>query len=223
MRISGLGSWREDGLWSYVYPWLVEHPEVGRPAWRLGTGSDLRLIDEAAAEIGTLPAGARVLDVPSGSGVALRGLRPGQGVQVVSADISTTMLGRTLGTARARGVADQVSPAVADAGALPFADDAFDLVVSFTGLHCFPDPRTAIDEMVRVLARGGVITGSSIFTDTGVRYEPLRRAGARAGILGPMCSTSDAIRWLRAAGCDTVDLRIHGALGYFRATKGDER
>jgi SAM-dependent methyltransferase len=220
VRLPGLGGWREDGLWSYVYPWLVEHPEVGRPAWRIGTGSDLRLIDEAAAEIGSLPAGARVLDVPSGSGVALRGLRPGQGVRVVSADISTTMLARTLATARARGVADQVSPAVADVGALPFADHTFDLVVSFTGLHCFPDPRRAIDEMVRVLEDGGAITGSSIFTDTGARYEPLRRAGARAGILGPMCSSHDAVRWLRAAGCDTVDLSIHGALGYFRAVKG---
>jgi len=223
VRIRGLGGWREDGLWSYVYPWLVEHPEVGRPAWRLGTGSDMRLIDEAAAEIGELRPGARVLDVPSGSGVALRGLRPGQGVRVCSSDISTTMLGRTLTTARALGVADQVSPAVADVGALPFADATFDLVVTFTGVHVFPDPRAAIDEMVRVLAPGGALTGSSIFTDTGVRYEPLRRVGARAGVLGPMCTTHDAIRWLRAAGCDTVDLSIHGALGYFRATRRDTR
>ena len=219
MRVPGLGGWREDPLWSYVYPWLVEHPEVGRPAWRAGTGSDLRLIDEAAAELGTLPAGARVLDVPSGSGVALRGLRPGQGVRVVSADISPTMLGRTLATAARRGLADQVSPAVADVGGLPFDDGTFDLVVSFTGLHCFPDPRRAIHEMVRVLKHGGVITGSSIFTDTGARFDPLRRVGRRAGILGPMCTSSDAVRWLRAAGCDRVDLRLHGALGYFRATR----
>ena len=221
MRLPGLGGWREDPLWSYVYPWLVEHPEVGRPAWRLGTGSDLRLIDEAAAELGTLPAGARVLDVPTGSGVALRGVRPGQGLHVVLADISPTMLGRASATARRLGVADQVAPAVTDVGRMPFPDGTFDLVTSFTGLHCFPDPRAAIDEMVRVLADGGVITGSSILTDTGARFEPLRRAGARAGILGPMCSSHDAIRWLRAAGCHTVDLRLHGALGYFRGTKGD--
>ena len=220
MRVPGLGGWREDPLWSYVYPWLVEHPEVGRPAWRVGTGSDLRLIDEAAAELGTLPAGARVLDVPTGSGVALRGVRPGQGLDVVLTDISPTMLGRARATAQQRGVADQVHAAVADVGNLPFDDRSFDLVVSFTGLHCFPDPRRAIEEMARVLAEGGVITGSSILTDTGVRYEPLRRAGARAGILGPMCSSGDAVRWLRAAGCDTVDLRLRGALGYFRATKG---
>lgn len=223
MRLPGLGGWREDPLWSYVYPWLVEHPQVGRAAWQAGTGSDLRLIDEAAAELGTLPAGARVLDVPTGSGVALRGVRPGQGLVVVVADISPTMLARALGAAESRGVADQVTPVLADAGALPFADGVFDLVVSFTGLHCFPDPRRAIHELVRVLATGGVITGSSIFTDTGLRYEPLRRVGTRAGVLGPMCTSGEALHWLQEAGCGSVDLRVHGALGYFRATRGGAR
>ncbi|WP_165356775.1 class I SAM-dependent methyltransferase [Nocardioides zhouii] len=222
-RLPGLGGWSDDPLWSYVYPWLVEHPHVGGPAWRAGTGSDLRLIDEAAAELGTLPAGARVLDIPTGSGVALRGLRPGQGVRVVAADISPTMLARALDSAARLGVADQVITTVADVGELPFDDGTFDLVASFTGLHCFPDPRQAIREMVRVLAPGGAITGSSIFTDTGARYGPLRRGGARAGILGPMCTSGEARRWLQAAGCDTVDLRIHGALGYFRATKEGTR
>lgn len=219
MRLPGLGGWSEDPLWSYVYPWLVDHEPIGPLAWRLGTGSDLALLHDAAAEIGTLPAGSRVLDVPTGSGVALRGVRPGQGLDVVVADISVTMLGRATATARRLGVADQVTPAVADVAAMPFADGSFDLVVSFTGLHCFPDPRRAIEEMVRVLAPGGAITGSSLFTDTGPRYDLLRWGGTRAGILGPMCTSGEAMRWLRAAGCGTVDLELHGALGYFRATK----
>lgn len=220
MRLPGLGGWREDPLWSYVYPWLVEHDRVGGPVWRVGTGSDLSLLHAAAAEVGTLAAGARVLDVPTGSGVAMRSLRPGQGVVYVAADISATMLARADAQARRRGLADQVTTAVADVGRLPFDDGTFDLVVSFTGLHCFPDPHRAIGEMVRVLAPGGAITGSSIFTDTGPRHEPLRRIGTRAGVLGPMCTSGEAIRWLRAAGCATVDLELHGALGYFRATCG---
>ncbi|WP_235529487.1 class I SAM-dependent methyltransferase [Nocardioides sp. Soil774] len=219
MRLPGLGGWSEDPLWSYVYPWLVDHEPVGPLAWRLGTGSDLSLLHDAAAELGTLPAGARVLDVPTGSGVALRGVRPGQGLDVVVADISATMLRRATATARRLGVADQVTPAVTDVASMPFADGSFDLVVSFTGLHCFPDPRRAIQEMVRVLAPGGVITGSSIFTDTGRRYELLRRSGTRAGILGPMCTSTEARTWLLEAGCDVVELTLHGALGYFRATR----
>lgn len=220
MRLPGLGGWSEDPLWSYVYPRLVDSGPLGRAAWRIGMGSDLRLLHDAAAEIGTLPAGARVLDVPTGSGVALRGLRRGQGLDVVVADISATMLERAAATARRLGVADQVTPTVADVGDLPFDDASFDLVVSFTGLHCFPDPHRAVEEMVRVLAPGGVITGSSLFTDTGPRYEPLRRVGTRMGVLGPMCTSGEARTWLREAGCDEVELTLHGALGYFRAVRG---
>ncbi|MCY7402015.1 MAG: class I SAM-dependent methyltransferase [Nocardioides sp.] len=219
MKLPGLGGWSEDPLWSYVYPRLVDSGPLGRTAWRAGMGSDLALLHQAAAELGTLPRGSRVLDIPTGSGVALRGLRPGQGLDVVAADISTTMLARARATGRRLGVSDQVTTAVADVGELPFADGSFDLVVSFTGLHCFPDPRRAIIEMVRVLAPGGAITGSSLFTDTGLRYVPLRRAGTRAGILGPMCTSNQARDWLLAAGCAEVDLRIHGALGYFRAVR----
>lgn len=220
MRFPGLGGWSEDPLWSYVYPRLVDSGPVGRAAWRVGMGSDLGLLHDAAAEIGTLPAGARVLDVPTGSGVALRGVRPGQGLDVVVADISATMLQRASATAERLGVVDQVTPTLADVGGLPFRDGTFDLVVSFTGLHCFPDPDRAIAEMVRVLAPGGVISGSSLFTDTGPRYEPLRRIGTRAGVLGPMCTSGQARAWLREAGCDQVELSLHGALGYFRAVRG---
>ena len=222
MRMPGLGGWSEDPLWSYVYPWLVDH-RVGRTAWRLGTGSDLALLHEAAAEIGTLPAGSSVLDVPTGSGIALRGLRPGQGIDLVAVDISTTMLERARATAARLGVADQVTPTLADVGALPFDDGTFDLVVSFTGLHCFPDPHRAIGEMVRVLAPGGAITGSSMFTDTGPRYDPLRWGGTRIGILGPMCTSDEARDWLRDAGCSEVELSLHGAFGYFRAVRGPEQ
>jgi len=222
MRLPVLGGWSEDPLWSYVYPWLVDSGPVGRAAWRVGMGSDLTLLHDAAAEIGTLPAGSRVLDVPTGSGVALRGLRPGQGLEVVVADISTTMLDRARETASRLGVADQVTTALADVGDLPFDDGTFDLVVSFTGLHCFPHPRRAIGEMVRVLAPGGAISGSSLFTDTGPRYAPLRIAGTRAGVLGPMCTSDEARAWLREAGCSRVDLTLHGGLGYFRAVRAPE-
>ncbi len=103
-----------------------------------------------------------MLDVPCGGGVALRGLRPGQGVRYVAADISRTMLDRTMAAATRRQVAAQVEPVLADVGALPFADAEFDLVVSFTGLHCFPDPHQAVREMGRVLTPGGVLTGSAL-------------------------------------------------------------
>ncbi len=213
------GGWSEDPLWASVYDWTVEHPHVGGALWRLGIGSDLGRLYAAAEEIGRLPAGARVLDVPCGGGVALRGLRPDQGLAYVAADIATTMLERTRRSAEARGVGDQVECLLADVGDLPFPADSFDLVVSFTGLHCFPDPERAVAEMARVLRRGGVLTGSALLNDTGLRFEPMRRIGRRGGLLGPGCSDRELRGWLGRHGVHDVRVDRSGAVGYFRGVK----
>lgn len=217
-RVPGLGGWSDDPLWASVYDWTVEHPRVGGALWRAGIQSDLRLLYRAAAEIGRQPAGARVLDIPCGGGVALRGLKPGQDVEYVAADIAQTMLDRTMRAAEERGVADQVTPRLADVGDLPFADDSFDLVVTFTGLHCFPDPARAVIEMARVLRPGGVLTGSALLNDR-LRYLPLRQVGRLAGLLGPGCTTEDLDGWFAGQGIADVVIERSGAIGYFRGVK----
>ncbi|GAB2871420.1 class I SAM-dependent methyltransferase [Nocardioides pacificus] len=217
MRLPGFGGWHEDPLWARFYDWTVENPRPGGVLWRVGVGSDLSLLHAAAGEIGRLPAGARVLDVPCGGGVAMRALRPGQGVDYVAADIAPAMLRRTASLARELGVADQVHPQLADVAALPFADAGFDLVLSLTGLHCFPDPRQAVREMRRVLAPGGVLSGSALLRDSGRRYEHVRLAGRAAGLLGPLCTGEEIRDWLRDEGLGDVMVRKSGAIGYFRA------
>jgi SAM-dependent methyltransferase len=220
---NALGDWSEDPLWAGFYDWTVEHPHVGGTLWRVGLGSDLGKLYSAAAEIGRQPAGSRILDVPCGGGVALRGLTPGQGVEYVAADIAQAMLDRTMEAACERGVADQVVPRIADVENLPFDDGEFDLVVSFTGLHCFPDPARAVIEMARVLRPGGVLTGSALLNDTGVRYEPIRRLGRMAGLLGPGCTSDQLASWLPAHGVHDVTLETSGAIGYFRGVKRVDR
>jgi ubiquinone/menaquinone biosynthesis C-methylase UbiE len=224
MRLPGLGGWSDDPLWATFYDWAVEHPRAGGVVWRLGIGSDLGRLYDAAAEIGRQPAGSAVLDLPCGGGVALRGLRPGQGLRYVAADIAPTMLDRTMAAARERGVADQVEPRVADAGALPFDDGEFDLVVSFTGLHCFPDPHTAVLEMGRVTHAGGVLTGSAMlntspFSRGGLRALPVRQAGRISGLLGPSATAADVRAWLAEAGFSEVTLEMSGPMGYFRGRR----
>jgi SAM-dependent methyltransferase len=224
LRLPGLGGWSDDPLWATFYDWSVEHPRAGGAVWRLGIGSDLRRLYDAAAEIGRQPAGSAVLDIPCGGGVALRGLRPGQGVRYVAADIAQAMLDRTMAAARERGVAGQVEPRLADVGALPFADGEFDLVVSFTGLHCFPDPRRAVLEMGRVTHAGGVLTGSALlntspFSPSGLRMVPVRRIGRLSGLLGPSGTGEDVQRWLAEAGFGDITLEMSGAMGYFRGVR----
>lgn len=218
-HVPGLGGWSEDPLWASFYDWTVEHPRAGGAFWRLGMNSDLGRLYRAAAEIGCQPAGSRVLDIPCGGGVALRGLKPGQGVDYVAGDIAQTMLDRTMRVAEERGLADQVVPRIADVGDLPFETASFDLVVTFTGLHCFPDPARAVVEMARVLKPGGVLTGSAVLNDTGLRFEPIRRIGRVAGLLGPGCTSHDLEGWLAGQGIADVVLEKSGAIGYFRGVK----
>ena len=220
LGLPGLGGWGEDPLWARFYDWSVEHPQAGGPLWKVGIGSDLRRLYAATAEIGRQPAGSSVLDVPCGGGVALRGLRPGQGVRYVAADISQTMLDRTMAVARRRHVAAQVEPVIADVAKLPFPDGEFDLVVSFTGLHCFPDPHQAVREMARVLHPGGVLTGSALLNDTGVRYLPVRQVGRFAGLLGPGATTTEVEHWLVETGFEDLSITVSGAIAYFHATLG---
>ncbi len=125
-----------------------------------------------------------------------------------------------MAAARRRQVAAQVEPVLADVGTLPFADAEFDLVVSFTGLHCFPDPHQAVREMGRVLQPGGVLTGSALLNDTGVRYVPVRQIGRFTGLVGPAATSSEVELWLTEIGFEDISITVSGAIGYFRAVKG---
>lgn len=219
-RLDGVSqTWRADHPWGLFYDYMVEHERVGGTLWRVGGGSDLGMLYRAAAEIATLPSGAHVLDVPCGGGVALRGIAPGQDVRYVAADISPAMLARTAANARRRRLEAQVQCVEADVEHLPYGDATFDLAISFTGLHCFPRPAAAIAEIARVLAPGGVLTGSALMTDTGLRYAPLRVLGRAGGLLGPSGTRTQLAHWLSAAGFPDARIHTSGALVYFRGTR----
>jgi len=71
---------------------------------------------------------------------------------------------------------------VADAEALPFADESFDLVYSHGVLHHTPDTQRAIDEIYRVLRRGGtamVMLYHKNSYNYYINIMTLRRMGAR--------------------------------------------
>jgi ubiquinone/menaquinone biosynthesis C-methylase UbiE len=201
-----------------VYDFIVERSAIGGVLWKVGMGSDINKLYAAADEIGRLPDGSAVLDIPCGGGVALRGVRPEQDIRYIAADISPDMLERTRKEAERRGVAVELREA--DAGALPFDADSFDLAVCFTSLHCFPDPAKAVKELGRVVKPGGRITGSAFLTDAGVRYKPMIAAGRVGGLLGPSGTTKDLRRWLAWAGFVELRLDRSGGLTYFTGRRG---
>ncbi len=212
-------AWRNNHPWATVYDFVVESRRIGHPLARLGTGTDLGLLWKAAEVIGELPDGSVVLDVPCGGGVALRGMRPGQDIRYVAADISDQMLARTGDAAVERGVDRQVELLDADVVELPFEDATFDLCVSFTGLHCFPDVRGALREIARVVKPGGALSGSAVLTDAGIRFAPMRLGGRLMGLMGPGCSSVELHEWLRQDGFVDVRLTRSGGITYFTATR----
>jgi ubiquinone/menaquinone biosynthesis C-methylase UbiE len=207
-----------DHPWARVYDFFVEREQLSRPAGWLLFGTDTRLLYDQLDAIARVPDGGSILDIPCGGGVALRGLRPEQDVRYVAADISTAMLERTARVAADRGLA-QVQYEIADVQALPFADGEFDFILSFAGLHVFPQPAAAVREIARCLAPGGHFSGSVFLTDGGVRYRPLLAGGRAAGLMGPSGSGADVRRWLLAAGLTGVELRRSGTIGYFEAER----
>lgn len=212
-------AWAAGHPWSAVYDFFVERETLASVAGRVAFGTDTSLLYDAIASIGELPPGSSVLDIPTGGGVALRGIRRDQGIRYVAADISPGMLERAHAAARERGVENQVEFETADVEKLPFAVAEFDRVISFAGLHCFPRPRAAVLEIARVLRPGGRFEGSVFLTGTGIRYVPAIIAGRAAGVMGPSGSRADLERWMRDAGLSGVQIDVSGAIGYFRATK----
>jgi demethylmenaquinone methyltransferase/2-methoxy-6-polyprenyl-1,4-benzoquinol methylase len=91
----------------------------------------------------------RVLDVATGSGdLSLAIARKLPQAEVTGADFSSEMLAR----ARAKGLKNTV---VADALALPFAEETFDCVTVAFGLRNMADWGAALREMRRLLVRDG--------------------------------------------------------------------
>ncbi len=96
-----------------------------------------------------LPApGRRTLDLACGEGRLGRYLRS-IGHRVAGADAAPAMV------RLAAGHPDAAPGVVADAAALPFRDEAFDLVVAYMCLHDIDAMPRAVAEAARVLERGG--------------------------------------------------------------------
>ncbi|MCK9248684.1 MAG: methyltransferase domain-containing protein [Solirubrobacteraceae bacterium] len=204
--------WERDRLVATAYDLVVEREAPVRAAGKALWGCDTRELFRAIDRIGSAPPGTRVLDVPCGGGVALRGLRPGQDVDYVAADLSPTMLARAEAMARRRGVADRVRLEQVDIAALPFDDGAFDLVQSYNGLHCLAEPADALVELRRVLRPGGELRMTCVIAGVGVRQDAAIRTLRRLGIFGVVGTARDLEWWLRSAGFGAVTIRRTGAL-----------
>jgi ubiquinone/menaquinone biosynthesis C-methylase UbiE len=127
-------------------------------AWSSGdyavVGTTLQIVGESLCEALDLRAGSKVLDVAAGNGNAsLAAAR--RWCDVTATDYVPALLDR----ARERAGAERLPMAFreADAEALPFADESFDVVVSTFGVMFTPDQERAAAELLRVCRPSGAI------------------------------------------------------------------
>lgn len=149
-------------------------------------GTTLQIVGELLAEAADVRAGERVLDVAAGNGNAtLAAAR--RFAQVTSTDYVPHLLEKGAQRASAEGL--DILFQVADVEALPFADGAFDVLLSTFGSMFTPDHAKSARELLRVVRHGGRI-GLANWTPEGFLGDLFRVIAAYAppppGIQSPM-------------------------------------
>ena len=196
-----------DGPFGTAYSFYMEREWLARVIGRVVWAGDVRPLYDGFSAISEVPDGGIVVDAPCGSGIALCGLPPDKDLRYLAIDISRRMLERT--AARGR---PQVECIRADATALPVESASADLFLSNFGLHCFAEPRAAVEEIARVLRPGGRLVGA-VVVPTGGRAGLLIRPNH--GGFGPMATIEDLEVWMEAAGLRDVAFDRRGAFAYF--------
>jgi ubiquinone/menaquinone biosynthesis C-methylase UbiE len=106
--------------------------------------------------------GLSILDVGTGRGrLAISFILAGA-QEIVAVDISREMINVARGVSRGEGVADKIMWCLCDAEHLPLRNESFDLVCCIQIFPHLPNLQVAIDEVVRVCKREGVIAVDAI-------------------------------------------------------------
>ena len=160
-------------------------------------GTTLQIVGETLCEAVDLRAGERVLDVAAGNGNAsLAAAR--RFARVTSTDYVPAFLESGRRRAEAEGLDIAFQPA--DAEALPYPDDAFDVVLSTFGAMFTPDHERAARELVRVSKPGGRI-GLACWTPAGFIGRMLRTVGMH---VPPIPGVASPVLWGKPDHLDTL-------------------
>src|SRR3990170_3497161 len=183
-----------------------------KAAWSSGdyavVGTTLQIVGEDLCEALDLRSGQKVLDVAAGNGnVSLAAAR--RWCEVTATDYVPALLK----CARERAAGERLDLAFreADAEALPFPDESFDVVVSTFSVMFTPDQDSAAAEMLRVCRHGGKI-GLANWTPDGFIGQLFKTIGRHlpppAGIRPPsLWGQRDHLDHLFSVGAASIQAR----------------
>lgn len=198
------------------------------------TGIFLEHYELVARDIEGFGRPRRLLDIGTGPGRLLSALdraMPGMpGAELVGIDVSPAMVAQARRNVGAvRGGDGRIKVRVAAADDLPFADNAFDCVVSTGSLHHWRDPGAALAEAFRVLKPGGHALLYDLVRDMpkGVAREVRRRFGTvRLALLWihsfeePFLNVDEMTALGEQSAFDVAGTRFVGALACLILKKG---
>ena len=205
-----------EGAFGEIYGLYIEQERLSRVIAALMWGADVRPFYASMRVIGEVRDGGVIVDVPCGAGVAFRGIRAGQDVRYIAIDLSPRMLERARRRATQRGLG-QIELVEGDAQSIPVEAASVDLLLSYWGLHCFPDPAQAVTEAARCLRPGGRLTGCTITRGRSWRHRLLVQPGR--GGFGPGGTVEDLRHWLVDARLEALTVESSGLFTYFEAVK----
>lgn len=205
------------GLWERVWGEHMHHGHYG-PNGDIKKDhmqAQVDMCDETLkwAGVDSGPPPASVLDVGCGIGGSSRHIARKYGSEGVGITLSPVQADRANALSQAQGLGERLRFEVADALAMPFADDSFDLVWSMESGEHMPDKRQFVSELARVCKPGGrVIIVAWCHRDLEAgeaalsrREEKLLRRINRAYYLPRWCSVADYRSLAAEAGL--VDVR----------------
>ena len=166
---------------------------VVKTVWRINREE---ILEYQARAVEMIPAdfSGKLLEVPVGTGVlSLPVWKTLPEADITCLDYSEKMMDAARERAKDMGIAN-VAFCQGDVGALPFADEAFDAVVSLNGFHAFPDKEKAYSETYRVLKKGGIFCGC--FYAQGLNNHTdgwIRRVYVPKGFFTPPFETIDSL------------------------------
>ncbi len=192
---------------------------ICRIVWNMDQEKNLRYVEQALSGI---PEGfcGKLLEVPVGTGVLTMPVyKELPDADITCLDYSADMMGSARKRAETAAIKN-ITFRQGDAGALPFGDEWFDIVLSMNGFHAFPDKEAAYRETNRVLKPGGTfcgcfyIQGGCRRTDWFVRHLYVPR-----GFFTPPFETEESLRRRLSGLYDEVTVTMVEGIGCFRCRK----
>ena len=215
-RLTGDNANFYDGMMTYS---TFLGKAICRLVWNMDREKNLRYIEQALSGVPEDFTG-KLLEVPVGTGVLTMPVYKAiPDADITCLDYSADMMAAARKKAAAAGIRN-ITFRQGDVGALPFADGAFDIVLSMNGFHAFPDKETAYHETFRVLKPGGTFCGCFYIrggcgrTDWFIEHMYVKK-----GFFTPPFETEDSLRERLSGMYEGVEVTAVEGIGCFRCRK----